>query len=88
MLHEDFISYRYDLFDQWKKMRNNEDILGLLKILIYFPFTKDKHDRNKPGISRFDIKKDLEKIPFTLLIKDCKVTFMEHKRAVVHIAVE
>jgi len=31
--------------------------------------------------------KDLERIPFTLLIKDCKVTFMEHKRAVVHIAV-
>ena len=31
---------------------------------------------------------DLEKIPFTLLIKDCKVTFMDHKRAVVHIAVE
>jgi len=31
---------------------------------------------------------DLEKIPFTLLIKDCEVTFMEHKRAVVHIAVE
>ena len=31
---------------------------------------------------------DLLEIPFTLLIKDCKVTFMEHKRAVVHIAVE
>ena len=31
--------------------------------------------------------KDLERIPFTLLIQDCKVTFMEHKRAVVHIAV-
>ncbi|MHA1212446.1 MAG: phosphohydrolase, partial [Candidatus Heimdallarchaeota archaeon] len=31
---------------------------------------------------------DLEKIPFTLLIKECKVTFMEHKRAVVHIAIE
>jgi hypothetical protein len=31
---------------------------------------------------------DLEEIPFTLLIKDCQVTFMEHKRAVVHIAVE
>lgn len=30
---------------------------------------------------------DLLKIPFTLLIKDCQVTFMEHKRAVVHIAV-
>ncbi len=30
---------------------------------------------------------DLLKIPFTLLIEDCKVTFMEHKRAVVHIAV-
>ena len=31
---------------------------------------------------------DLLKIPFTLLVKDCHVTFMEHKRAVVHIAVE
>jgi hypothetical protein len=31
---------------------------------------------------------DLEVIPFTLLIKDCDVTFMEHKRAVVHIAVD
>lgn len=31
---------------------------------------------------------DLEVIPFTLLIKGCDVTFMEHKRAVVHIAVE
>jgi putative nucleotidyltransferase with HDIG domain len=29
---------------------------------------------------------DLHKIPFTLLVKDCPVTFMEHKRAVVHIA--
>jgi hypothetical protein len=31
---------------------------------------------------------DLQEIPFTLLVKDCQVTFMEHKRAVVHIAVE
>jgi hypothetical protein len=31
---------------------------------------------------------DLEVIPFTLLIKDCDVTFMEHKRAVVHIAAD
>jgi hypothetical protein len=31
---------------------------------------------------------DLEVIPFTLLIKDCDVSFMEHKRAVVHIAVD
>lgn len=31
---------------------------------------------------------DLHEIPFTLLAKDCKVTFMEHKRAVVHIANE
>ncbi|GJM44723.1 MAG: phosphohydrolase [Gemmatimonadota bacterium] len=29
---------------------------------------------------------DLRKIPFTLLIPDLDVTFMEHKRAVVHIA--
>jgi putative nucleotidyltransferase with HDIG domain len=32
--------------------------------------------------------KDLQEIPFTLLVKDCQVTFMEHKRAVVHISVE
>ncbi len=31
---------------------------------------------------------DLEKIPFTLLAKDCQVSFMAHKRSVVHIAVE
>jgi hypothetical protein len=30
---------------------------------------------------------DLQKIPFTLLVEGCQVTFMEHKRAVVHIAV-
>ena len=30
--------------------------------------------------------KDLREIPFTLLVEDLRVTFMEHKRAVVHIA--
>ena len=29
---------------------------------------------------------DLPRIPFTLLIPDCPITFMEHKRCVVHIA--
>ena len=29
---------------------------------------------------------DLTKIPFTLLVPNCPVTFMEHKRCVVHIA--
>ena len=29
---------------------------------------------------------DLHKIPFTLLVADCPVSFMEHKRCVVHIA--
>ena len=29
---------------------------------------------------------DLQEIPFTLLIPDCPITFMEHKRCVVHIA--
>ncbi len=29
---------------------------------------------------------DLERIPFTLLVKDCRATFMQHKRCVVHIA--
>jgi len=29
---------------------------------------------------------DLRKIPFTLLVPDCPITFMEHKRCVVHIA--
>jgi putative nucleotidyltransferase with HDIG domain len=31
---------------------------------------------------------DLNRIPFTLLVPDLKVTFMAHKRAVVHIAKE
>jgi putative nucleotidyltransferase with HDIG domain len=30
--------------------------------------------------------RDLEEIPFTLLIPNCPATFMEHKRCVVHIA--
>ncbi len=30
--------------------------------------------------------KDLDEIPFTLLVPDCPTTFMEHKRCVVHIA--
>ncbi|MEK7703576.1 MAG: HD domain-containing protein [Myxococcota bacterium] len=30
--------------------------------------------------------KDLDEIPFTLLVPNCPATFMEHKRAVVHIA--
>jgi putative nucleotidyltransferase with HDIG domain len=29
---------------------------------------------------------DLDHIPFTLLVRDCPATFMEHKRCVVHIA--
>ena len=29
---------------------------------------------------------DLDRIPFTLLVRDCPATFMEHKRCVVHIA--
>jgi putative nucleotidyltransferase with HDIG domain len=31
---------------------------------------------------------DLNRIPFTLLVPDCPITFMEHKRCVVHIARE
>ena len=31
---------------------------------------------------------DLQRIPFTLLVEDCKVSFMAHKRAVVHVAYE
>lgn len=31
---------------------------------------------------------DLTKIPFTLLVANCPITFMEHKRCVVHIARE
>src|SRR5215475_6502586 len=29
---------------------------------------------------------DLDQIPFTLLVPNCPITFMEHKRCVVHIA--
>lgn len=38
-------------------------------------------------LSKLTIK-DLHEIPFTLKVKDCAVTFMAHKRAVVHIANE
>jgi len=31
---------------------------------------------------------DLNRIPFTLLVPNCQITFMEHKRCVVHIARE
>jgi putative nucleotidyltransferase with HDIG domain len=31
---------------------------------------------------------DLNRIPFTLLVTNCRITFMEHKRCVVHIARE
>ncbi len=31
---------------------------------------------------------DLEKIPFSLLIQDCNITFMNHKRTAVHLSVE
>src|ERR1700687_2489800 len=31
---------------------------------------------------------DLNRIPFTLLVPNCPITFMEHKRCVVHIARE
>jgi putative nucleotidyltransferase with HDIG domain len=31
---------------------------------------------------------DLEKIPFSLLIKDCKITFMNHKRTAVQLSVD
>jgi len=31
---------------------------------------------------------DLEMIPFSLLIKDCKITFMNHKRTAVQLSVE
>ena len=29
---------------------------------------------------------DLERIPFTLKVPDCPVTFMDHKRLVVHVS--
>ena len=31
---------------------------------------------------------DLEKIPFSLLLKDCKISFMKHKRTTVQLSVE
>ncbi len=31
---------------------------------------------------------DLSRIPFSLLLKDCKITFINHKRTAVHLSVE
>ncbi len=44
----------------------------------------------KPGSKRLERSPlkpaDLNHIPFTLLVPNCPITFMEHKRCVVHIA--
>jgi putative nucleotidyltransferase with HDIG domain len=41
------------------------------------------------GLDRSRLKsEDLNQIPFTLLVPNCPITFMEHKRCVVHIARE
>jgi len=34
------------------------------------------------------VPSDLEEIPFTLLIPDCKISFIAHKRAVYHVAMD
>src|SRR5258705_6003957 len=54
---------------------------------------EDKNLRNQvtqawvKALERSSLKpEDLNRIPFTLLVPNCPITFMEHKRCVVHIA--
>ena len=70
----------------------NKDIL---KIWPEINWIKDNNLRKKTTNAwEYAIEKsvlsaeDLEKIPFSLLIKDCDVTFMNHKRTCVQLAVD
>ena len=68
------------------------------KVLNIWPeieLIKDEELRTKTlaawvyAIERSPLKPDdLERIPFSLLIKDCKVSFMNHKRTCVQLAVD
>ena len=70
----------------------NKDILRLWPEIEWI---KNKELREKTAQAwEYAIEKsvlsadDLEKIPFSLLIKDCNVTFMNHKRTCVQLAVD
>ena len=68
------------------------------KVLEIWPeinWIKDEGLRNKTldawvyAIENSPLKpKDLEEMPFSLLIKDCSVSFMNHKRTCVQLAVD
>ena len=67
----------------------------ILKIWPEIDWIKDKGLREKTAQAwEYAIEKsvlsseDLEKIPFSLLIKDCDVSFMNHKRTCVQLAVD
>lgn len=70
----------------------NKDIL---KLWPEIDWIKDEHLKEKTAQAwEYAIEKsvlsaeDLEKIPFSLLIKDCDVSFMNHKRTCVQLAVD
>ena len=67
----------------------------ILKLWPEINWIKDKELKEKTAQAwEFAIEKsvltaeDLEKIPFSLLIKDCGVSFMNHKRTCVQLAVD
>ena len=67
----------------------------ILKIWPEIDWIKDKDLKEKTAQAwEYAIEKsvfsaeDLEKIPFSLLIKDCDVSFMNHKRTCVQLAVD
>ncbi len=69
--------------------------IAILKLWPELEWIKDQQLREKTAktweiaLERSSLKaEDLEKIPFTLLIPGVRVSFMEHKRCVVHIAKE
>jgi len=69
--------------------------IDILKIWPEIDWIQDKELRYKTTKAwEYAIEKsvlsaeDLEKIPFSLLIKDCNVTFMNHKRTCVQLSVD
>jgi hypothetical protein len=77
--------------NKWRNLMRNK----VLKIWPEIEWIKDEELRKKTldcwiyAIEKSVLSvEDLEVIPFSLLIKDCKVSFMNHKRTCVQLSVD
>lgn len=73
------MSYRQDVERIWPELQwiEDEELRGKTRRCWELAFERSPLEPD-----------DLLKMPFTLHVKDCPVTFMDHKRLVVHVALE